>query len=417
MRKELYFENLNILKGPDMDVKKDSVLIIDGEIKAFGKNAKNQARGKNISISESGEKLLAPLLVDIHSKLKNPLNGFEDNLVKLKDRAKKSGYGIISILPDGETYRDKPEKIPIQTNDINDVHILFWGSFTEKDAGFSLSPIEELLELGTVGLSSSIFSDLSIIFKGLKLNYTDAFPLLLAINKRDPKSEAFVYEDIKSLQYGFYGIDTYSSANDIQKIFDIQDYFPNQEIIIKNISDLKTCNILKTHKKSIKGSVCWWNLIADTSNLKLNDMGWKGDPPIGSAETRDALISCLKEDLIQAIAVNSFALNDEETFKPINERDAGLSSFELVLPLIWRELITKRSWKVSKLWNHLSFFPSQLLGVEKESLQIGSKRWLLFDPKIKWLNIQSNLGYDSPSNLPMKGEEIEGKVIHCGLEF
>ena len=417
MGKELYFENLNILKGPDLDVEKDSVLIINGEIKAFGENAKKQAIEKNISITQSGEKLLAPLLVDLHSRLEDPLNGFEDNLVKLKHRAKKSGYGVVAILPDSEKFRDNPEKIPIQNNQINDINILFWGSFTQKDAGLSLSPLEELFKLGTIGLTSSIFSDLSIIFKGLKLNNIDSYPLLLAINKRDSKDKAFVYEDIKSLQYGFHGIDTYSTANNIQKIFEIQDCFPNKKIIIKNISDMKTCNILRRYKKSIKTSISWWNLIADTSNLKLNDMGWKVDPPIGSAKNRDLLISCMEEDIIDAIAVNSYSFNDQETFKPINERPAGISSFELVLPLLWEELIIKRSWETSKLWNHLSFIPSQLIGIEKESLKIGSNRWLIFDPKTTWVNSQINLGYDSPSNFPMKDEEIKGKVIQCGLEF
>ena len=53
----------------------------------------------------------------------------------------------------------------------------------------------------------------------------------------------------------------------------------------------------------------------------------------------------------------------------------------------------------------------------QEKLSLGSKRWLIFDPDIKWLNNQINLGYDSPSNFPMKNELIQGKVIEVGLDF
>ena len=42
MGKNLYFENLNILKGSGKDIVKDSVLIINGEIKAFGIEAKKK---------------------------------------------------------------------------------------------------------------------------------------------------------------------------------------------------------------------------------------------------------------------------------------------------------------------------------------------------------------------------------------
>ena len=151
--------------------------------------------------------------------------------------------------------------------------------------------------------------------------------------------------------------------------------------------------------------------------LKLDDLGWKVDPPIGSPENRRYLIEGLENDLIQAIAVNSIALNDENTFIPINDRPNGISSFELVLPLLWEEFINKRDWEISKLWKYLSFNPSSLLRTSEEKLSIGSKRWLIFDPDTKWLNNQSNLGYDSPSNFPKKNDLIKGRVIKVGIDF
>ena len=138
---------------------------------------------------------------------------------------------------------------------------------------------------------------------------------------------------------------------------------------------------------------------------------------MGSKDNRELLIKGLEKDLIHAIAVNSIALNDEDTFVPINDRSLGISSFELVLPLLWEEFVNKRSWQISKLWKYLSFSPSDLLGITQEKLFIGSKRWLIFDPDIKWINNQINLGYDSPSNFPKKIELIKGKVIHVGLDF
>ena len=138
---------------------------------------------------------------------------------------------------------------------------------------------------------------------------------------------------------------------------------------------------------------------------------------MGSKENREFLIKGLENDLIQAIAVNSIALKDEDSFIPINDRPVGISSFELVLPLLWEEFVNKRSWPIAKLWKYLSFNPSDLLGIKQEQLSIGSKRWLIFDPDTKWLNNQINLGYDSPSNFPKKNEFIKGQVIHVGLDF
>ena len=144
-------------------------------------------------------------------------------------------------------------------------------------------------------------------------------------------------------------------------------------------------------------------------------MGWKVYPPICDEGIRESLIGYIDKDIIQSIAVNSLALNDQETFKPINERNYGISSYELVLPLLWTELISKRNFNISKLWDFLSFKPSEILNLPLESLQEGSNRWLIFDPDYYWYNNQTNLGYESPSNFPKKDDLIKGKVIASGL--
>ena len=121
--------------GPNIEVTKDNLLIIDSKIEAFGDEAKKEAFKKNIVITKSGNKLVAPLLVDSHSFLEDPLTGFNDNLENLKLRAKKSGFGVIAFLPNSENWRDKPEKIPFQKNNDFDLNIYFWGSFSLKDEG------------------------------------------------------------------------------------------------------------------------------------------------------------------------------------------------------------------------------------------------------------------------------------------
>ena len=417
MKKNFFFENINILMGPNLEATKDSLLVIDGKIKAFGQKAKQKAFNQNIKASKAGNKIIAPMLVDIHSILKDPLTGYDDNLKNLKSRAKKSGFGTVAFLPDSNNWRDKPEKIPFHKNNDSDINILFWGSFTLEDEGLQLSPHYELLDSGVIGLSTSQFSDSSIIFKGLTLNAVNSYPILFSLQKRNAKQRGIVNKDLKSLQSGFYIIDNYNEFSEFKNIFEIKNHFPNKNIIIKNISDADSLKDIKKTNISIPITISWWSLVADTNNLKLDDLGWKADPPLGSPKNRDILIKYLENDLIQAIAVNSIALNDENTLIPINERSPGISSFELVLPLLWEEFVRKRGWPISKLWKHLSFSPSNLLGISEEKLSIGSNRWLLFDPDKEWINNQINLGYDSPSNFPKKNDLIKGKVIEVGFDF
>ena len=413
-----FFENIKILKGPNIEVSRDHLLIIDGKIKAFGDEAKKEASKKNIPITKAGNKLVAPMLVDSHSFLKDPLTGFNDNLENLKLRAKKAGYGVIALLPDSKNWRDKPEKIPFQKNNDFDFNIYFWGSFSLKDEGIHLSPHDELLKSGVIGLSTKNFFDSPIIFKGLSLDILKSCPIIFSLTKKNSAQKGIVNRDIKALQLGFYVIDNDNNeVSEVKNILGIKSIFPSINIVIKNISNSDSLKEIEKQTTPISTTVSWWSLIADTNNLELVDLGWKVDPPLGSKENRELLIKGLEKDLIQAIAVNSIALNDEDTLIPINERSVGISSFELVLPLLWEEFVNKRGWRISKLWKYLSFNPSNLLGINQEKLSFGSKRWLIFDPDMKWINNQTNLGYDSPSNFPKKNELIKGKVIHVGLDY
>ena len=416
MGKTFYFENINILMGPNVEITKDNLLIIDNKIEAFGDEAKKEALKKNIAITKSGNKLFAPMLVDTHSILKNPLTGFKDNLENLKLRAKKSGFGAIALLPNSDIWRDTPEKIPFQKNNDFDLNIYFWGSFSLKDEGIHLSPHDELLKSGSIGFSTTNFLNSEIIFKGLSLDSVKSYPIIFSLTKEKSAQKGIINKDLNSLQAGFYVIDNNNELSEVKNILGIKNLFPSKNIVIKNISDSNSLKEIKKQNISISTTISWWSLIADTNNLELDDLGWKVDPPLGSKENRELLIKGLEKDLIQAIAVNSIALNDEDTFVPVKDRSIGISSFELVLPLLWEELVNKRSWSVSKLWKYLSFSPSNLLGIKQEELSLGSKRWLMFDPDTKWFNNQINLGYDSPSNFPKKNNLIKGKVIHVGLD-
>ena len=417
MGKSFFFENINILMGSNATVIKDNLLIIDGKIEAFGNKAKEEALKKNIKISKSGNKILAPMLVDSHSFLEDPLTGVDDNLENLKFRAKKSGFGTIAFLPNSNNWRDNPEKIPFQKNYDFDLNIYFWGSLSLEDEGKKLSPHSELLKSGSIGLSTSNFFDNSIIFKGLSLDAVKRSPILFSLTKKNYLQKGIINKDIKTLQSGFYIIDNNNEIAEVKNILGIKNIFPDKNIVIKNISDSNSLKEIEKHAIPISTTISWWSLIADTNNLEFDDLGWKVDPPLGSQENREFLIKGLENDLIQAIAVNSKALSDEDTFIPINDRPAGISSFELVLPLLWKEFVVKRDWPIPMLWKYLSFNPSNLLGIMQEKLSIGSKRWLIFDPDTKWINNQINLGYDSPSNFPKKNKLIKGKVIHVGLDF
>ena len=88
MASNYLFENIQILEGSRSRLKKETVLIKDGVIKAFGEKAVKNAELLGIKPKKAKNMLLAPCLVDPHSFLESPFSGQEEDIYTLIKKAK-----------------------------------------------------------------------------------------------------------------------------------------------------------------------------------------------------------------------------------------------------------------------------------------------------------------------------------------
>ena len=182
-----------------------------------------------------------------------------------------------------------------------------------------------------------------------------------------------------------------------------------------NISTSEGVSILKNTYLKPMATVLWWHLVNDNSSLDPSDIGWSVTPSLGSPRDRASLIKGLEDNTLTAISVHSTPTNDSETKKPANERKRGISGYNLVLPLLWDQLVRKSGWSAEQLWAKISFGPSQVLNQTEEKLSLDSNRWLLFDPEKEWQQINEEQYLTTATNQPIKNQKICGKVIDCGL--
>ena len=70
---------------------------------------------------------------------------------------------------------------------------------------------------------------------------------------------------------------------------------------------------------------------------------------------------------------------------------------------------------MQELWRVLCFGPAAQLGLEAPGLELGSRRWLLFDPQRRWRPADDALG-PKAANQPFATAELTGQVLACGLD-
>jgi dihydroorotase len=419
MPKSHLLDPIQILYGAQKPLVNDAVLIIDGEIKAFGEEAREQGKQLGIKAQSSPAKLLAPCLVDPHSFLEEPVNSRCETLSSLKRKAACAGFGQIALLPRSKTWRDQSSRLQgfNNSNSNSDIRIHLWGGFSEGGNGSKLSIHSELLQNGAIGLADDdTMIPVDLLNRGLKLEEIGVSPILIAPRDLAIQEDGIVRECVEALRAGWAPDPVTSETIPLSQILQLHSQYPKTSLRLMNISTAKGVAMLENSKTKPMTSVCWWHLIKDTSSLSNNELGWRVVPSLGSPKDRTALIKGVKKRTITAIAVHSLPLDEEETILPPDKRLPGLSGYQLVLPLLWQELVVKLKWKIEELWEALSFGPSRMLNLNEESLNIGSKRWLIFDPEKVWVqNIDSQTNTYC-ANEPLHGEEIQGKVVDYGLK-
>tara|TARA_Y100001968_G_C18973310_1_gene533312 strand:- start:3 stop:632 length:630 start_codon:yes stop_codon:yes gene_type:complete len=199
------------------------------------------------------------------------------------------------------------------------------------------------------------------------------------------------------------------------QLLELNKQYPNISLRLMNISTAESVSILKNTSPRPMATVLWWHLVNDNSSLSPFDIGWSVTPSLGSPRDRASLIKGLKDNILTAISVHSTPTGDSETKLPANRRKKGISSYNLVLPMLWDQLVRKSGWNVESLWQKISFGPSKLLNQAEEKLALNSNRWLLFDPDKEWYQSNEKKYLTTATNQPIQEKKIFGKVIDCGL--
>ena len=416
MTRNYFFKSIQILEGSKSTLKKEHVLINNGVIKAFGEKALLNAELLGIKPQRAKNMLLAPCLVDPHSFLESPFNGKEENIYSLIRKATFAGYGQLGILPRSKLWRDKIESIISLKAIETEVLIHLWGSFSLDGEGIALSKHADLLQNGAIGLADDDFMPpIELLKQGFLLGEMGESPILVAPRDISLQAGGMSRQSVETLRAGWPPDPIESETLPLIQLLELHKKYPEISLRLMNISTAEGVSILKNTSSRKKATVLWWHLVNDNSNLSPFDIGWSVTPSLGSPKDRASLIKGLEDNILTAISVHSTPTDDSETKQPADKRKKGISGYNLVLPLLWDQLVNKSDWKVEKLWEKISFGPSQLLNQAEERLRIDSNRWLLFDPEKEWFQSNEEKDLTTATNQPVKSQKIYGKVIDCGL--
>ena len=420
----LLLRGVSLLEGPDQPARQADVTLDprdgsllgwspgDGDATAAAASAATEASAPAGPVQEVDGRgcWLGPPLVDPHSVLEEPCQGRAETLASLAAAAAAGGYGTVALLPWARGWRDRPERLDLHWPE--PLRLQLWGGFSRDGVDEELAPHGDQLEAGAVGLASGeSLPPLALLERGLCLAEMGSAPVLMA--PRDPALavRGFVRERVEALRAGWPLDPVLSETLPLQSLLTLAAAAPEVCLRLMNLATAEGVALLRAAPRPPLATVCWWHLLADSGSLDPADEGWRLVPSLGGPGDREALITALADGLIAAVAIHHQALDAEEQLLPLDQRRPGVAGHGPALGLLWQELVVRRDWSPALLWQRLCWGPASFLGLAPEILEPGSRRWILFDPRVerRWA------GPSLAANRPVAEASVRGVVVASGL--
>ncbi len=390
------------------------VLIEDGKIKQISDRLTDYP--SQTQILSGHDLILGTGLVDLYSHSGEPGNEARETLLALAQAAAAGGFTQVGILPDTLPRIDNAEILAAvnqKSISLKKSQLSFWGAISQTIDTKQMNELGDL-KAGVIGFSDRYkLSDLNLFRQVLEYVQPWQKPLAIALNHNELAANGVVREGLTSIRYGMAGNPAFSEAAIIAAVLEIVAKIPTP-VHIMRVSTKRGVELIadaKARGVTITASTTWMHLLWNDDAVDSYDPNLRLEPPLGDKNDQTALITGVKQGIIDAIAIDHQAYTYEEKTVAFALAPPGVIGLELALPLLWQGLVKTGKLSALELWQALSSRPRQCL--QQEPIAIAPEKTanlVLFAPQKTWLANQENL--KSPAaNTPYYNQKITGKVI------
>lgn len=403
-------------KGKGQFIKKDLLVDSDKVIVDFNKEQSSCLYDR---VFDFKNKYIIPGFVDVHVHLREPGFFYKESIRTGTLAGAHGGYTTICSMPNLNPPPSNLKNLETQLEIIDEdavINVIPYGTITKTGNGRS-----ELADMASTAPYVIGFSD-----DGRGVQTGELMEEAMLIAKELNKPIVAHCEDESLLEGGYIHKGEYAKMHSHRGISSESEWAQvarDVELAAKtgckyhvcHISTKETVDIIRQAKKSGVDVSCetapHYLILTD---MDLHDEGrFKMNPPIRSAEDREALIEGIKDGTIDMIATDHAPHSFEEKSKGLEKSAFGIVGLETSFALLNTHLVRSGIITPKELIKLMSINPRERFSLSgPKSLVEGTEICdiSVLDPTKNW-TINSNEFMSKGRATPFDGTEVVGKVV------
>jgi dihydroorotase len=362
--------------------------------------------------------VVAPGLIDLHVHLREPGQAYKESIATGTAAAAAGGFTSVCAMPNTFPVNDsakitawmqEPERGAV-------VNVFPIGAATKGSQGEELTDFRELRRAGAIGVTDDgkpILDD-RIMEEALRLAATVGFPVIQHAEDTRVTSGASMNAGPVSFRLGLRGWPNDAESSIVARDIDLARRTRAQ----LHVAHLSTAEALDAVKRVRNGGVrvtCevtphHFTLIDE--NVGEYDTRFKMNPPLRSAEDREALIKGLLEGTVDCIATDHAPHARHEKEVEFDKAAFGITALETALAITLTELHHKRKMPLKRVIELLSTNPAKVFGLRGRGVieKAAQADLTIFDPSAKW-KFDVTKSRSKAQNTPFDGWQFTGRVV------
>ncbi|HVM12299.1 MAG TPA: dihydroorotase [Actinomycetota bacterium] len=395
------------------------VLLEDSLIAAVGEGI----GAAGAEVLDCGGLVVAPGLVDLHAHFREPGLEHKETVETGSRAAAAGGYTAVCTMPNTEPVTDHLA-IVLEVRALGEkaglCDVLPSAAITKGLEGESLVEIGELAAAGVRLFTDDHRSVTSSRMMRVALEYARAFDVVICQHAQDEElSEGWqMHEGQYSALLGLRG-----APREAEEVTVARDLLLARLTGGRlHLTHLSTAGAVEAVRRAraegsrVTADVTPHHLSLIDEDLLDYDTNRKMNPPLRTAEDRDALRAGLADGALDAVATDHAPHAVEEKEREFDQAPPGTTGLETALSAVLTNAVEPGHVSLARAIEAMSTAPARILGLEDHGGPVAAGRaanLVVFDPAAEW--VVEERFHSRGRNSAFLGERLRGRVIHTIL--